>query len=111
MVIRPAFPRGFARQLALSTVTFAVGAPVESRWWLTICCGERSTGRKRAYPGKPDGVGRRLIRLNAAISNMEMAITQRAARCSITGLPCSVMRDAKAASFFKLSRLYIGAAI
>src|ERR1041385_422910 len=101
-------PLGLERQLALSTLTVAVAVTVEGKVALavaevggivvpagscpTIWAGERSTGRKRAYPGSVVGEGRKRIRLKAPISTIEKAITQRAASCSIIGLPWSATR-------------------
>src|SRR6476659_7941127 len=106
MVTLSALALGLERQLALSTLTVALAVAVAGRVEVRvaeaggfavgsrpmICAGDRSAGRKRAYPGNAEGEGRNRIRLNAPINTIEKATTQRAANCSFSGLPCSVIR-------------------
>ncbi len=67
-------------------------------------------GRKRAQSGNSAGTGRMRIRLKAEINIMETTTTQRAAHCSRTGLPCSMIRAARAGARPMLNRLQTGAA-
>src|SRR5687767_47216 len=82
-----------------------IGVPLVSS--PVICSTERSTGRKRAYSGRVVGEGRNRIRLKAPTNTMEQVNTQRAASCSIIGLPWSMTRAVapKAASLLRLNRL------
>src|SRR5687768_6490717 len=123
MVTLSAPPLGRSRQLALSTLIVAVAAVVGVRSRPLTCsgvgstasgvsvgevsAGEDSTGRKRAYSGKPAGEGRNRTRLKTPIKTIEKATTQRAASCSITGLPCSLTRTGapSLASLLRLNRL------